>query len=233
MAAATVEQFQAVSAALTNAQEHIQNLSTEMDKLKISSEMDLSQATSEYNEKVERLRHESAQAVQELMARVSTMEGRRGQGEHGQSLINRKNFVATKFAGKLDEDIKPWAKSIRNYCNACRPGFRMALETTERSNEPITDDDIRASSWKPMEDANVELFEYLLTVTSGEALVLVEKYQDKGFEAWRQLQKRYNPTGGRGERGERGGRGGGGGGEERRAEESRGEERTDEKGRRV
>ena len=56
------------------------------------------------------------------------------------------------------------------------------------------------TSWVPTgprpKPANEELDEYLQHATSGEALLIVETYKDRGFDAWRQLATRYNPTGG-------------------------------------
>ena len=76
-------------------------------------------------------------------------------------------------------------------------GFKTALEWAEAQNTPITAEEINATNWEPAVEVNIELYEYLQTVTSGEALVLIERFPDRGFEAWRQLLQRHNPVGGR------------------------------------
>ena len=99
------------------------------------------------------------------------------------------------FAGKGSDNIKPWAKQLRNYCNFHKPGFRAALEWSESQTDAIRAEHFSQMGWLPAAEANIDLYEFLLTVVSDEALVLVENYPDAGFEAWRQLIKRYNPTG--------------------------------------
>ena len=121
-----------------------------------------------------------------LRGQVAQLEqgGRDGKSK-GNRLINLKHFEPKVFSGKDGDPIKPWQKQVRNYCNANEKGFRVALEWAEAQPEAITNDDLLGTDWAPAETANEELFEYLQTTTSGEALLLVEKYKDRGFEAWR------------------------------------------------
>ena len=50
--------------------------------------------------------------------------------------------------------------------------------------------------WPQARTADSKLYDFLLLITGEDALVLVEHYEGQGFEAWRQLCKRFNPTGG-------------------------------------
>ena len=199
---ATLEQVNALHTALTAAQTQILNLSTEVDKLRIASDVDLSAANTEHAANLATVRKEASDAVGDLRQRLAAMEGGRDAGGGGKdggprSLINYKKLEPKIFYGKGTDDIKPWAKTIRQYCNISRPGFRVALEWAESQTTPITAEDIQSTNWAPATEVNVELYEYLQTVTAGEALVLIERFQDRGFEAWRQLVRRHNPVGGR------------------------------------
>ena len=50
--------------------------------------------------------------------------------------------------------------------------------------------------WEHARVADTKLFDFLLLLCKEDALVLVEHYDGMGFEAWRQLNKRFNPSGG-------------------------------------
>ena len=196
----TVEQATAMNQALLTAQQHITNLSTEIDKLKIGHDMDLATAKEDHEARLAAVRQEASDAVLEMRQRINDLETARGGGHREPrvtSLINLKKFEPKTFEGKMSDNIKPWAKSIRNYCNACRPGFRVALEWAELQATTVTVNELNAMNWNEALEANIELYDYLQTVTSGEALLLVEKYPQQGFEAWRQLHLRSNPQGGR------------------------------------
>ena len=189
---ATLEQVNALNTALSGAQTQILNLSTELDKLRIASDLDLGVAKEEHNNNLAAVRREASDAVSEIKQRLAAVEGGHGGrewqgGKDGQprSLINYKKLEPKIFHGRNTDDIKPWAKSIRQYCNASRVGFKTALEWAEAQTTPITAEEINATNWEPAVEVNLELYEYLQTVTSGEALVLIERFPDRGFEACR------------------------------------------------
>ena len=197
---ATHEQMVAMGTALTTAQTHISNLSTEMDKMRINNDFAMADATAKHEANLVAVRQEASDAVADMKQRLNLLESKGGSSGHvqrPQQLINVKKFDPKSYEGKMTEDIKPWAKSIRNYCNACRPGFRIAMEWAELQNEPINQAELLSMNWADAIEADTELYEYLQTVTSKEAQILVEKYPMQGFEAWRQLHKRANPQGGR------------------------------------
>ena len=52
------------------------------------------------------------------------------------------------------------------------------------------------ADWGPARVADSKLYDFLLFNTGEDALVLVEQYEGMGFETWRQLNKRFNPSGG-------------------------------------
>ena len=192
------EQVNALQAALLTSQEHVSGLARQLDQLRADAT-----ATAEGTSvQLQTLRTESSDAVANLRAQVAELEaagkgGGDGKHEHsGNRLLNLKEFEPTVFAGKDGDNVKAWQKQVRQYCNAKQKGFKVALEWAEAQPTEITNDDLLGTDWAPAGTANEELFEYLQHTTSGEALVVVEKFKDRGFEAWRELDKRYNPTDG-------------------------------------
>ena len=196
--AATQEQVTALNVALTQSQEHTAQLSQQIDQVKADSITALKLAEKDKAELtgvIDRLRQEAANATRELQVRIQAMEGTRG--GRGQGLIDAKSFSPKLFSGKDDEHFKAWAKQVRAYSNARKRGFRTILEWAEEQKMPIDDVDLASLQWEPAVESDVEFYEYLCMVTADEALLLVEKFKNHGFEAWRQLHRRFNPTGGR------------------------------------
>ena len=189
------EQVNALNLALIASQEAVMGLSQQLDQLRADAT-----ATAQATEaQLQGLRTESSDAVANLRGQVALLEqvGRVGEREgKGNKLINLKHFEPKIFSGNDGDPVKPWQKQVRQYCNAKQKGFRIALEWAEAQPDVITNDDLMGTDWAPAETANEELYEYLQHATSGEALLIVEKTKDRGFEAWRQLAKRYNPTDG-------------------------------------
>ncbi len=196
--AATQEQVTALNQALTQSQDHTAQLSQQIDQIKADSITALKLAEANKKELVDvidRLRQEAVNSANELQTRVQAMENVRG--GRSQGLIDAKTFDPKIFSGKDDENIKTWAKRVRAYCNARKRGFRTILEWAEQQNTPIDDADLTSLQWEPALESDGEFYEYLSMVTTDEALLLVEKFKNHGFEAWRQLHRRFNPTGGR------------------------------------
>ena len=95
-----------------------------------------------------------------------------------------------KFAGKDVEDFKGWAKTVRAWCNVRRRGLRLAMEWAEiqpqELNTPQALSQIASGVPNTLE-VDVELYELLAMITTGDALVLIERTKEKGFDAWRRL----------------------------------------------
>ena len=53
--------------------------------------------------------------------------------------------------------------------------------------------------WDGAHEANKKLYDLLTVCCREEALTLAEQHEGQGFEAWRQLQRRYDPRGGQNE----------------------------------
>jgi len=118
---------------------------------------------------------------------------------HGKrfDLIDSKTMSPAMFSGARTENFKAWAKKIKAYTNNKLPGYRQALEATEKlgKDKPV-DGGVKASwSWDDVDEADSRLHEMLLLITSGEAIGIVESVPNRGFEAWRLLSVRYNSVG--------------------------------------
>ena len=112
-------------------------------------------------------------------------------------LMDAKAFTPTVFSGGHSEHFKPFAKRMRAYCNAQCNGFRKIMEWAEAEQFRVDEDVINTTKWEHGVEANHKLYDFLTMVTAGDALGIVESYKDQGFEAWRQLCRRYTPRGGR------------------------------------
>ncbi len=126
-------------------------------------------------------------AMQELHQKLE-----RG-SRHDSKLVSNRDIKCTVFSGK--EAYKPWAKKVKAYCNGVVRGFRQALEWAERQNMPIDDDELNSTNWRWVSEANQELYDLLMNLTSEEAQTIVELAPNQGFEAWRTLFRRMDPVG--------------------------------------
>ena len=143
------------------------------------------------------LRHDTDVAVTKLnvdlsKSRAETASARR---EDRIDLIDMKMISPTAFDGTKLDAFKPWTKRLKAFCNAKVPGFRQALEAAEKSDVEINDAAIARLGWEPAIPADKKLFDLLGLICTGEALTIVERHPDHGFEAFRQLNKRFNPIG--------------------------------------
>ena len=111
-------------------------------------------------------------------------------------LLDLKTMQPEVFKGRRNDAFKPWARKLKAYCNAKRHGFRKALEWADAQTHEITD--LGPMQWDQAIVADAKLHDFLLMMLGEDALILVETpdLESRGFEAWRLLMKRYNPSGG-------------------------------------
>ena len=189
----TVEQFQAVQMQLASSEQQVATLSTAIDSVrKEASDAVLELRTG--------LAMEQARSA-ELAEKLQQWPGQRADGPprtREMRLVNSKEFAGGKFAGAKNESFKTWSKRVRIFCNSQEPGFKKALESVELNEEQEVNariiDEMR---WDPGHTANQKLSDFLSTYCVDDALAIVEAVPDRGFEAWRKLKCRYNPSGGR------------------------------------
>lgn len=110
------------------------------------------------------------------------------------ALVNMKTMAPKVFHGKAEESYRTWAKKTRAYCNASRPGIKKFLQWIERQETEINVDDVRVK-WRYKESAAEVLYDFLMIYTEDSVRIIVERYEDNGPEARRQLARRYDPIG--------------------------------------
>ena len=150
------------------------------------------------------LRMESDSALRRLQDNFENIRtappldhGGRGGGRWELELVDTKSMTPGMFSnGVQGQPYKVWNKKQKAWCNAKKPGFRVALDLVEREELPISREMISGWEWGEVGlDIDRRLHDMLLMVTTDEALVVVENYPGEGFEAWRQLALRFNPVG--------------------------------------
>ena len=157
------------------------------------------QAHDELRTAHEALRQAAENANSVRMAEIQASENKLKQLLFNQKfdLLDMKTLQPEAFHGKQTEAFKPWARRVKAFCNAKRPGFRAALEQAEKKKEEIHSaaSDLQ---WDHSETADEKLHDFLLQLCAGEAQWLVDTpaLRGRGFEAWRLLTARYSPCGG-------------------------------------
>ena len=144
-----------------------------------------------------RVSQEQAQKIVNLEAAVGQMSmgGGHGGGDQHIKLIDLKTMAPKSFAGKPEEPFKAWAKIVRSYCNASRPGFRKFLKWIEGQNDRVNPEDLGGFDWRYKNVANEVLYDFLVLHTTEDAQTLVELQDENGLEAWRKLVQRFDPVG--------------------------------------
>ena len=141
------------------------------------------------------LRTESVAALQDLRRRLTSAEAKGGKQKDVQ-FINTKTFEGGKFGGTSKESFKAWSKTLKVYLNSIRSGMRQALEASEESDVKMDMQSLKGIGWPEAVEANEKLYDFLMTFAADEALRVVEPYEGEGFEAYRQLKRRYTLVGG-------------------------------------
>ena len=147
------------------------------------------------------LRQQAMQAIAASEARTTTaiaqLTARDARSDDRLELVDFKVAAPENFHGKREESWKVWSRQFRTYCNVRKSGFRAALEWAENYQGPaINDTSIDGMQWPPARLADAKLFDFLVLKCRGDALVIIEHYDGLGFEAWRQLSRRFSPSGG-------------------------------------
>ena len=91
-------------------------------------------------------------------------------------LIDSKAMSPAMFSGPHSENFKAWAMKIKAYTNNKLPGYRQAVDLTEKlgKDKPV-DAGVKASwGWPEVDEADARLHEMLLMITAGEAAGIAE-----------------------------------------------------------
>ena len=98
-------------------------------------------------------------------------------------LIDSKTLSPAVFSGARSENFKAWAKKIKAYTNAKLPGYRQALDLTEKlGKDKAVDAGVRTSwGWPEADKADARFHDMLLMITAREAAGVVESVPSCGF----------------------------------------------------
>ena len=126
--------------------------------------------------------------------RAATQQGSNPQDKI--ELVDFKVNKPTEFHGRREESWKAWSRQFKVYCNVRKDGFKRALEWAEQQSATIDTHLIDHMGWEFARAADSRLYDFLFLQCKSDALVLIERYDGMGFEAWRQLNLRCSPSGG-------------------------------------
>ena len=177
--AATAAQMQQLADELASARAQIVRLSTEQDNLRAQAQAAI------------------AASEARTQALIASMSARDAQANERFDIVDFKVARPDNFRGRREESWKVWSRQFKTYCNVRRHGFRQALEWAEAfQGDMINDSTIDQMGWGPARLADTKLYDFPFLVCKDDALVIIEHYEGLGFEAWRQLAKRFSPSGG-------------------------------------
>ena len=143
---------------------------------------------------LEQTKAQTDDALKRAHEMIKNLEQARAPDKDRMDLVDVKSMAPQSFGGKREESYKQWAKKVKAYCNARRPGFRQALEWAEAEVTPIDQATLGNMNWAFADIANSKLFDLLVMHLYDDPLILVENHANQGFEAWRALSRRYDPV---------------------------------------
>ena len=111
-------------------------------------------------------------------------------------LVDFKVNKPEPFSGRRDESWKSWSRQFETYCNVRKEGMKQALEWAEKQEANIDAAALQSMQWASANMANTRLYDFLFLLCQSDAHILVERHDGMGFEAWRQLARRYSQSGG-------------------------------------
>ena len=79
---------------------------------------------------------------------IQNQGGGGGQGGKHFELVDSKSMAPAVFTGAREEDWKGWAKKVKAYANAKLPGYREALEATEKLGNDNPVDEGVMNGWR-------------------------------------------------------------------------------------
>ena len=105
---------------------------------------------------------------------------------------------------KAQLTFKQWSSDVRSVLKRYNGNYGKMLDLAADRNEWVEDEVIEEMESQEgyfkadLDTAGEEIFEFLKTVTTGDARSIVDAHEDKGLEAWWRLHNRYRPKGLRG-----------------------------------
>ena len=140
-------------------------------------------------------------------AQTQLLQALGGRKEQRQTLVDTKGLGKPSSFDGTEEKFLPWKTRTENFITGVYPDIAQALEWAEEQTAPIDSVDVAAAFGDPddhdfipgLADKQQQLFMVLQQLCEKEAFDLVTNCgKSQGLEAWRKLNRRYDPsTGGR------------------------------------
>jgi len=154
---------------------------------------------------------ERYERMAQSMERVAAGAGRNRDGER--DLVDTRGVGKPTSFGKgsereLEALFSTWARKLASFVVSVWPDMQGPLEWAARADGPLSDEDVNAKSGAEAEDPEErvgrleeeqhQLYTLLAQVTEHESNDIVYNSGGRGLEAWRRLNRRWDPlTGGR------------------------------------
>ena len=157
---------------------------------------------------INRLRADNATlrttAVDQLPELITALGAMSKKSERQSTLVDARGLGRPIiFSGKASEWIV-WARKFENYVGAAHAGVDMILEWASEKSSPITDRELETTYGTSADEldrvdactiGNVEVYTLLLQLTLGESFdIVMNTTRGHGYEAYRRLARRWDPT---------------------------------------
>ena len=110
-------------------------------------------------------------------------DAKRGKGKAMQ--LTDKKKLPKECEGEKDKDgFRNFSKKVSAYCNASQDGFRGVLGWAAIQKDQIPRSKFMESNWPYMLEADAQLYDLLIQITTDGALLIVENCEGHGFAAW-------------------------------------------------
>ena len=144
--------LQEIQAQLLKSHEQVSNLNQEI--VAINSKLNFLESDRMNKEQIIADLQNANRQLNEIVQRQSATAG--GGGGRVGALVNLKTMAPEKFNGTTGQPYRLWAKQVKAYCNAAKPGFKKFLMWCESRETPI-DPERMDIMWECKESAASEL----------------------------------------------------------------------------
>ena len=148
--------LQQVQAQMTQSLDQIRSLSVEIAAMNTKVDF-LNSDRIEKATQIANLISANQQLSQEIRRSAASSSTSRGHNEV--KLIDTKAMGPKKFDGKLNSPFRAWAKAVRAFCNASKPGLRKYLRWVENQTVEIDAQLLAQFQWEHKEAASDALYE--------------------------------------------------------------------------
>jgi hypothetical protein len=135
------------------------------------------------------------QVIGEFAASMKNVGGRTDGGGHGRSDLRERQFRDISAFDGDEGRWKEWSLKFKAMVKESNSEIYDDLSWAEGETEDISEDDVKEKLGDEHVKFSTMVYNRLITLLSGSALIIHQTVpQECGFEVWRLLNKRYNPT---------------------------------------